>query len=301
MRGTGLVDGIQPVIIEPVAVQDATSRQTEPRVTLFATDPARMHGFGQIRADGRVVTLADLKPGEIYLNARGADKLAARPGDTVQLLSGSSVSVMRVKAIVRYQGGATDGAGVLMPLTTAQSFLGKPGLVRALFVSNPGGVAATDAVMRGSSHGRRRSASRPTAPAGRARAGGRAGRGVHVVLHHLRLVLDRRRDPADLPDLRDARRRAAQGARDRPGRRDAPRAPGAALPVRGMAYDCWRRSSASLLGIAVAYGMVLAMAAAFSASEDLHMAYAVKPTSLCSATRSACCSRWPWSRSRRGA
>ena len=40
-RGSGLVDGVAPVIVEGIAVQDVSSRQNEPRVTLFAsTRPA---------------------------------------------------------------------------------------------------------------------------------------------------------------------------------------------------------------------------------------------------------------------
>ena len=35
----GLVDGVAPAIVEPVAVQDVTTRQNEPRVTLFAERP----------------------------------------------------------------------------------------------------------------------------------------------------------------------------------------------------------------------------------------------------------------------
>jgi putative ABC transport system permease protein len=100
MAGKGLVDGVAPVIVEPIAVQDATSRQTEPRVTLFATDAKYMHGFGQIHAAGGTVSLADLRPGEVYVNAKGADKLAAKPGDTLQLLSGNTVSSMRVRSVV---------------------------------------------------------------------------------------------------------------------------------------------------------------------------------------------------------
>src|SRR5919206_397249 len=69
----------------------------------------------------------------------GVRNLKRRPGPTV--------STMRVKAIVRYDGGGTDGAGVLMPLRAAQQLLGKPRLVKAVFVSNAGGVAATDEVM----------------------------------------------------------------------------------------------------------------------------------------------------------
>jgi putative ABC transport system permease protein len=282
LRGTRLVDGIQPVIIEPVAVQDATSRQTEPRVTLFATDPARMRGFGQIRANGRPVSLADLRPGELYLNASGADKLAAKPGDTVQLLSGNSVSAMRVKAIVRYQGGATDGAGVLMPLQTAQHFLGKPGLVRALFVSNTGGVAATDQVMR-------RLEPR-VAPLGleadntkqdaleQADATGAAfmsffttfgsfsiAAGILLIFLIFVMLASERRGELGIARAIGTRRRHLVQL----------------FLFEGMAYDLLAALVGVALGTAVAYGMVVAMASAFSASEeDLHVAYAVKPTSL---------------------
>ena len=62
LRRTGLVDGVAPAIIEPVAVQDTTSRRTEARVSLFAADPAKLDGFGAIRAaGGDTVSLADLK------------------------------------------------------------------------------------------------------------------------------------------------------------------------------------------------------------------------------------------------
>ena len=57
VRGSGLVDGVMPAIIRSVAVQDQTSRQTEPRVTLFAPgrDPARglRHDHGQRRTPRR--------------------------------------------------------------------------------------------------------------------------------------------------------------------------------------------------------------------------------------------------------
>ena len=43
-RGLPDVDGAAPGISEGVAVQDLTSRSTEPRLTLFATDPRRCRG-----------------------------------------------------------------------------------------------------------------------------------------------------------------------------------------------------------------------------------------------------------------
>ena len=65
LAGTGLTDGVTPAIIEPVALQAPARRQNEPRVTLFAADPARMAGFGTIaRTDGESVALGDLRPGE---------------------------------------------------------------------------------------------------------------------------------------------------------------------------------------------------------------------------------------------
>ncbi|HEY8236645.1 MAG TPA: ABC transporter permease, partial [Gaiellaceae bacterium] len=145
---SGLVDGVAPVIVEPIAVQDVSSRQNEPRVTLFASDPARLHGFGAIRAGDKTVSLADLRPGQVYLNAKGADKLNAKPGDTLRIFAGSTVATVRVKAIVRYEGGATSDSGLMMPLGAAQRFVGKPGLVRAVFVSNTHGVSQSNAVVK---------------------------------------------------------------------------------------------------------------------------------------------------------
>jgi NADH-quinone oxidoreductase subunit M len=88
-------------------------------VTLFASTPSQLRGFGDIRADGKTVSLADLGRGEVYVNADGADKLDAKAGHTIRIFAGDKVVPARVKAIVRYAGGATDGAGVAMCLLTA--------------------------------------------------------------------------------------------------------------------------------------------------------------------------------------
>src|SRR5205814_1747524 len=97
---SGLVASVAPVIVEPVAVQDVTSRQNEPRVTLFASDPARLSGLGDIRADGKTVSLGDLRPGEVFLNGKGAEKLGAKAGDTIHIFSGTTTATERVRAIV---------------------------------------------------------------------------------------------------------------------------------------------------------------------------------------------------------
>jgi len=281
MAGKGLVDGVAPVIVEPIAVQDATSRQTEPRVTLFATNAKAMRGFGQIRSDGRTVSLADLRPGEVYVNAEGADKLNARPGDAVQLLSGNTVSSMRVKAVVTYRGGATDGAGVLMPLTTAQHFLGKQGLVRAVFVSNTGGVAATDEVMhalqpavRGlglEADNTKQDALEQADAAGAAFMSffttfGSFSIAAGILLIFLIFVMlaaERRGELGIARAVGTRRRHLVQ-----------------LFLFEGLAYDLLAAAVGVLLGLGVAYGMVLAMAVAFSTAEDVQITYAVEPTTF---------------------
>jgi putative ABC transport system permease protein len=150
---TGLTDGVAPAIIEPVAVQDTTTRQNEPRATVFATDPERMKGFGEIRdVKGGTLSLGDLGPNEIYINGKAADELNASVGDEVQVFAATTTRA-RVKAIVKYDGTGTDGSAILMPLTAAQKLLDKEGRIKHILISNKGdalsGVDHTDDVIAG--------------------------------------------------------------------------------------------------------------------------------------------------------
>jgi putative ABC transport system permease protein len=278
---SGLVRGVAPVIVEPVAVQDVTTRQNEPRVTLFASDPARLQAFGDIRSGGATVSLADLWPGEVYLNAKGADKLGARAGDTLRLFAGSSVTQARVRAVVRYEGAATAGAGVLMPLGPAQRLLGEPSRVNAIFVANSGGVSRSAAVVR---------LLKPTvAPLGLetdttkqdalkvADAAGSAfmsffttfgsfsiAAGILLIfLIFVMLAAERRSELGIARAVGTRRGHLVQ-----------------MFLFEGAAYDVIAAAVGALVGIAVAYGMVMAMAGAFAATGDFHIAYSVKPTSI---------------------
>jgi putative ABC transport system permease protein len=154
LRRTGLVDGAAPAILAPVAVQDARSRQTETRISLYAPDPADMAGLGAIRrSDGTDVTLAALAPDEVYLNRDAAEALDARPGDRLTVLAGIQAAPSRGAAIVDHDGTGSDGAAVLMPLSRAQTLLARAGDIRYVLVSNRGdetsGAALTGEVIRG--------------------------------------------------------------------------------------------------------------------------------------------------------
>ena len=286
VAGSGLVDGVAPAIIEPVAVQDVTSRQNEPRVTLFATDPNRMDGFGKIRTiDGEEVALGDLARGEVYLNAEAADELAAQAGDRVTVLAGEADAPARIRAIVEYDGTGTDGPAVLLRLDHAQELLAREGLIKHVLVSNRGGevggAALTDEVVE---------LLKPTlsplaleadpAKQDALEAADIAGNGfmsffttfgsfsiaagfLLIFLIFVMLAGERRGELGIARAVGTRRSHLVQ-----------------MFLFEGVAYDILAAAVGALLGVAVAYVMVLLMAGAFAATSDLDMSYSVQPRSI---------------------
>ena len=146
-------DGVAPAIIEPVAVRSFNSRQNEPRVTMFASSGPHLAAFGAIRTlGGQVVSLDDLRPGQVFLNEDAADDLASRAGDSIWVLAGENAIVSQVRAVVRFDGTGTDGAALLTTLPEAQQLLGRRGEVKHVLISNVGGptsgVRYTDEITR---------------------------------------------------------------------------------------------------------------------------------------------------------
>lgn len=151
VAGSDLVDGVAPVILEQVAMRGEASRQSEPRVNLFAPDPARMAGFGEIRSQrGPAVSLADLPAGQVLVNQKAADDLAVTTGDQVTILAAGQQVTATVADVVRFDGTGGTGPAVLMGLPAAQALLDRPGQVDHILVSNrgdaTGGAALTDRV-----------------------------------------------------------------------------------------------------------------------------------------------------------
>ena len=145
------VDGAAPGISEAVAVQDTSSRTNEPQLTLFATDPGSMSGFGEITTEsGDSVSLDDLGSGETYLDHEAADALDARTGDRIIVFVRGRQVPLTVRDIVRYDGTGSDKGALLMPLAQAQRLLFVGDRVQHVLVSNDGdatsGAARTDEV-----------------------------------------------------------------------------------------------------------------------------------------------------------
>ena len=151
--GPDLADGVVNVVVDHMAVQAPRTRQSEPTVTLFGADPAGMDGFSPIvGSDGRDVSLADLSPGQAYLNSDAADELGVRRGDTVIAYPSGSRAVLRVRDVVEFNGAATADAALLVPLEQAQLFFARYGQVLGVMISNRGSgadaVALSDSVDR---------------------------------------------------------------------------------------------------------------------------------------------------------
>ena len=132
--GGDRVTFVYPVLVDSVAVVDLHSRQSEPRVTLYASTPVGL-------------PVAGLRPGQVVLNPKAADKLDAKPGDTLRVLAGARTTTVRVKEVRHYSGGAAAASGLLISLPSAQRLFAKPGMVNGFMVGNRDGLAGTDAVI----------------------------------------------------------------------------------------------------------------------------------------------------------
>lgn len=132
--GGDRVTFVYPVLVDSVAVVDLHSRQSEPRVTLYASTPVGL-------------PVAGLRPGQVVLNPKAADKLDAKPGDTLRVLAGAGTTTVRVKEVRHYSGGAAAASGLLISLPSAQRLFAKPGMVNGFMVGNRDGLAGTDAVI----------------------------------------------------------------------------------------------------------------------------------------------------------
>ena len=225
-----LVDGVAPAIIEPVAVQDPTSARTSrgSRCSRATPHAGRLRRPSARPRRRRVV--ARRPPPR-----RGVPQRATPPTSSALARATASSSTPAGAPSARTSAPscattapARRSPALLMPLDAAQHLLAHLAASTHVLISNRGdetsGAVHTDAVSRALRPDRGAArASRPTDEARRARHGRRGRQRVHVALHDVRLVLDRGGHPADLPHLRDARRRATQRAGHRPRGRHAAR------------------------------------------------------------------------------
>jgi putative ABC transport system permease protein len=197
------------------------------------------------------------------------------------MLAGKRLETVRVKSVVRYEGAATSDSGLLMPLTAAQRFVGKPGLVRAVFVSNSRGVSQSNAVVKQlkpmvSPLGLETDTTKQHALKEADKTGAMfmsffttfgtfsiAAGILLIFLIFVMLAAERRGELGIARAVGTQRGHLVQ-----------------MFVYEGIAYDLVAAAVGVIVGAAVAYGMALVMASAFAGVGDFTISYSVKPASL---------------------
>ncbi len=146
------VDGVMGAYVLRAPVVAPTSQRNEPRVQVLGLDPASLsQGFEPLEdADGRVLDLAALAPGEVYLSADAAESLNAGPGDALAVFLAAQPTMLTVRGVLATRGNGIASMAAVARLEQVQTWAGAPGKVNRIFVSNDGGLVdgaeGTDAV-----------------------------------------------------------------------------------------------------------------------------------------------------------
>ncbi|MGZ4933484.1 MAG: ABC transporter permease [Halobacteriota archaeon] len=146
---SGLVHGISPAItVTAPSVDDQTTHIATTGVQLYGTNFTADRAFGDFALlDGTHTDATGLHENEILINNKLAKDLNAHVGDTLAInygVPGSTFSThtATIKYIAQDTGKAQFGLAktIFMPLTAAQSIVGKPGQINAVHVTNTGSV-----------------------------------------------------------------------------------------------------------------------------------------------------------------
>jgi len=155
-----LADGVAGAIVQPLAVQDLTTRQTKARVALLGLPSDYSAAFGPLTAqDGGPVTLGQLGADQVYINGVARQALGVSAGDRLSLFIAGRRVPLIVRAVLRDEnlaaggllsGGSSADSTLLLPLGRAQALLGQQGRITDILISNRGdalaGAALTDKV-----------------------------------------------------------------------------------------------------------------------------------------------------------
>ncbi|MEZ4571433.1 MAG: ABC transporter permease [Thermomicrobiales bacterium] len=161
VAGDPNVDGVLPMLETRLPVTNAAGQLAEPDTVVTGLDPARIAAFGGLTAtNGTTIDLGDLRPDEVVISAKLADKIDATAGTLLTLHVGDVPHQFSVAAIAkdshlsgtrRSRDTFLEYPGLTMPLATLQTLLERPGEISVIALSNAGGDKAgeklTDAVV----------------------------------------------------------------------------------------------------------------------------------------------------------
>ena len=156
LRGDPNIDGLLPVIVEEVPVIEPTQRQSAPNARFVGLDETRLGAFPDVvDLNGNLLDVAALAEDEVYINESLADELDTTAGAEIKVYYENEPIVLRVAAVAEgraitgsFGGGETEG--LVTRLSTIQRLFNKPDEIQFIAVSNTGGlrdgIEVTDAV-----------------------------------------------------------------------------------------------------------------------------------------------------------
>jgi putative ABC transport system permease protein len=144
------VEGVAPLVhVERAPILSLDTGLNEPQAHVLGYTEESMAGFDHlVDGQGETLSLADLDPDQVYISAKLADRLEVSTGDAVQTFLGSEASTMEVAGV--YEQGAnptaaleepnpTEDLSIAMPLTRLQELTGNDGLINSILITHRGG------------------------------------------------------------------------------------------------------------------------------------------------------------------
>jgi putative ABC transport system permease protein len=136
------------MLVEQLPALDTRTNLAKPNVFVVGIDPAQISAIGGLTlASGGKADLQQLTGNNVFLNQDAADRLDAKAGDTLTLFVNGSQQQVRVAGIVKnelasgdFDNGPNRSGGLAAPLPLVQQMTGHAGQVNFVAVTLRGGV-----------------------------------------------------------------------------------------------------------------------------------------------------------------
>ncbi len=142
------IDGISGLLVEVLPALNAERRLAEPAAGFIGVDPSSIDTFNGLKTlDGDLLQASTLGGMRAYVSQGLADQLDVSAGDTVQIFHGNQPAAFEVIDIVQdtslTEAEFGGGGGLITSLDVAREVTGLEGKLSAIVVSITGGVRDT--------------------------------------------------------------------------------------------------------------------------------------------------------------
>jgi putative ABC transport system permease protein len=143
LAGDQRVAGVVPGILDAAPVENATGEGFRAQMNLIGVPTDAPASIATLRAldDDRPLSLADLGPGEAYVNAEAASGLGVGAGDDVRVFGFGDPVVLHVRAVAHIGDLGGAQAALFLPLDRLQRLVGHDDQINQVLIANRGSAA----------------------------------------------------------------------------------------------------------------------------------------------------------------